>query len=71
MPSEKLPPPAPGQRQRIVLGLIAALLVVCALLAAFALKKLPVPVRVFIAFGDTVLALAILLLLRKNPLRPR
>jgi len=65
MPSEKLPPPAPGQRQRIVLGLIAALL------AAFALKKLPVPVRVFIAFGDTVLALAILLLLRKNPLKPR
>ncbi|MGA3006435.1 MAG: hypothetical protein ABSE59_00955 [Opitutaceae bacterium] len=71
MPSEPLPPPPPGQRQRITLGLIAGLLLVCAGLALFFLKRMPMPVRVFIAFGDLVLALAILLLMRKDPLRPR
>jgi hypothetical protein len=70
MPSEKLPP-APGQRQRIMLGLTIAMLVICALFAVFALKKLPMPVRAFIAFGDIAMALTILLLMRKNPLRPR
>jgi hypothetical protein len=70
MPSEKLPP-APGQRQRVMLGLTIAMLVVCALFAIFALKKLPMPVRAFIAFGDIAMALTILLLMRKNPLRPR
>jgi hypothetical protein len=71
MPSEKLPLPAPGQRQRIMLGLTIVMLVVCALFAVFALKKLPVPVRAFIAFGDFAMALTLLLLMQKNPLRPR
>jgi hypothetical protein len=70
MPHENLPP-APGQRQRIMLSLTVAMLVVCALFAIFALKKLPMPVRAFIAFGDVAMALTILLLMRKNPLRPR
>ena len=64
-------PPAPVKRQRVMLGLTVAMLVICALFAVFALKKLPMPVRVFIAFGDIAMALTILLLLRKNPLRPR
>ena len=71
MPPENLPPPAPGQRQRVVLGLTVAMLVVCALFALFALKRLPMPVRAFIAFGDVAMALTILLLMRKNPLKPR
>jgi hypothetical protein len=52
-------------------GLIVVMLVVCALFALFALKKLPMPVRAFIAFGDIARALTILLLMRKNPLRSR
>ena len=71
MSSENLPPPAFRQRQRIILGLTVAMLVICALFAIFALKKLPMPVRIFIAFGDIAMALTILLLMRKNPLRPR
>ena len=71
MSSENLPPPATGQRQRITLGLTVAMLVVCALFALFALKKLPMPVRAFIAFGDIAMAMTIVLLMRKNPLRPR
>jgi hypothetical protein len=70
MSSKKLPP-APGQRQRIMLVLTIVMLVVCAVFAVFALKKLPMPVRAFIAFGDVAMALTILLLMRKNPLRPR
>jgi hypothetical protein len=71
MSSENLPPPATGQRQRVILGLTVAMLVVCALFALFALKKLPIPVRAFIAFGDIAMALTIVLLMRKNPLKPR
>ncbi|HTQ32310.1 MAG TPA: hypothetical protein VMI53_13945 [Opitutaceae bacterium] len=66
MPPENLP--APGQRQRVMLRLLAILLLAGALLAAFVLKKLPAPVRAFIAFGDVVAAAALLLLARKNPL---
>jgi hypothetical protein len=29
------------------------------------------PVRAFIAFGDIAMALTLLLLMRKNPLKPR
>jgi hypothetical protein len=64
-------PPAPGQRQRVTLSLTVAMLVVCALFALFALKKLPMPIRAFIALGDIALALTIVLLMRKNPLKPR
>ena len=71
MPTENLPPPAPRQPQRLTLGLTVAMLVVCALFALFALKKLPMPVRAFIAFGDIAMALTIVLLMRKNPLKPR
>ena len=71
MPPENLPPSAPRQRQRVILGLTVAMLVVCALFALFALRKLPIPVRAFIAFGDIAMALTIVLLMRKNPLRPR
>ena len=71
MPTESLPPSAPRQRQRVTLGLTVAMLVVCALFALFALKKLPMPVRAFIAFGDIAMALTIVLLMRKNPLKPR
>ncbi|HEV8073685.1 MAG TPA: hypothetical protein VGP21_06095 [Opitutaceae bacterium] len=70
MPTESLPPSAPRQ-QRVTLGLTVAMLVVCALFAVFALKKLPMPIRAFIAFGDIALALTIVLLMRKNPLKPR
>ena len=52
-----------------MLGFMIVLLVASALVAMLALKKLPVPVRAFIAFGDIVTALAMLLLMRKNPLR--
>jgi hypothetical protein len=71
MPPENLPPPPGAQRQRVVLGLTVAMLVVCALFALFALNNLPMAVRAFIAFGDVVMAVTILLLMRKNPLRPR
>jgi len=71
MPPENLPPSAPRQRQRVILGLTVAMLVVCALFALFALKKLPMPVRAFIAFGDIAMAVTIVLLMRKNPLKPR
>jgi drug/metabolite transporter superfamily protein YnfA len=71
MPPENRPPPATRQRQHVMLSLTVVMLVVCALFALFALKKLPVPVRAFIAFGDIAMALTILLLMRKNPLRPR
>jgi hypothetical protein len=71
MPTENLPPTAPRQHQRLILGLTVAMLVVCALFALFALKKLPMPVRAFIAFGDIAMAMTIVLLMRKNPLRPR
>jgi hypothetical protein len=64
-------PPAPGQRQRVMLSLTIVMLIVCALFALFALKRLPMPIRAFIAFGDIAMALTILLLMRKNPLRPR
>jgi len=71
MPPENLPPPVPGQRQRVMLCLTVVMLVVCALFALFALKKLPMPVRAFIAFGDIAMAVTIVILMRKNPLRPR
>jgi hypothetical protein len=71
MPSENLPPSAPRQRQRVILGLTVVMLLVCALFALFELKKLPMPVRAFIAFGDIAMAVTIVLLMRKNPLRPR
>ncbi len=51
-----------------MLRLLAAVLLASAFFAAFALKKMPVPVRAFIAFGDIVAAAALLLLARKNPL---
>ena len=54
-----------------MLGIIAILLLASAVFVAFALKKLPVPVRAFVVFTDLVTVVAILLLLRKNPLRPR
>jgi hypothetical protein len=71
MPTENLPPSTPRQRQRVVLSLTIVMLVVCALFALFALKKLPVPIRAFIAFGDVAMALTIVLLMRKNPVKPR
>jgi hypothetical protein len=54
-----------------MLGLTVVMLIACALFAIVALKKLPMPVRAFIAFGDIAMALTILLLMRRNPLRPR
>ena len=54
-----------------MLRILAVLLLASAFFAAFALKKLPVPVRAFIAFGDVVAAAALLLLTRKNPLGRR
>jgi hypothetical protein len=69
MPDKKSP--VPGQRQRVMLRVLAGVLLATAVFAALALKKLPIPVRVFIAFSDVVAAAALLLLARKNPLRPR
>jgi hypothetical protein len=54
-----------------MLGFFAVLLFACAIIALVALKKLPLPIRAILAFGDVVTALALLLMLRKNPLRQR
>ncbi len=64
-------PPVPGQRQRVLLIIFAVVLLASALFVALALKKLPVPLRAVIAFGDVVAAAALMLLARKNPLGPR
>jgi hypothetical protein len=69
MSSEKPSLPSPGQRQRVRLGSLAAVLVVCAFIAAFALTKLPRPARIFISLSDLGLAAALLLLMRKDPVR--
>lgn len=71
MPTENPPPPIPGQRQRVMLRVLAAVLLASAVFAALMLKKLPGPVRAFIAFGDVAAAAALLLLTRKNPLGRR
>ncbi len=49
-----------------MLSLTIVMLVVCALFAIFALKKLPMSLRAFIAFGDLAMALTIVRCVEKS-----
>jgi hypothetical protein len=69
--SDENHPPEKKPKSRLMLGFIAVLLFACAIFALVALKRLPLPIRAILAFGDVVTALALLLMLRKNPLRQR
>jgi hypothetical protein len=53
-------------RQKVTLLVLATLLFVGGLLVLFALKRLPLPMRIMTGLGDFVAGSALLLILRGN-----
>jgi hypothetical protein len=65
---ENLPSPNPGTRarQRILLTALAAVLLLGGFVVLFALRRIPLPLRLLMGFGDFVAASALLLLVRQR-----
>lgn len=60
-------PPASGPaRQKAILATLGVLLIAAGLIVTLFLKRIPLPLRLLVGFGDTIAGCVLLLLVRQK-----